>query len=574
MKTKRIISLFLVTICLLSTMTIMAASPVSKIENRLNEISSTGLYRTGSKNNAGKCWKFLTSVSNQLFGVDIPATTNGGKGNPYWDCIGVAYSKEDVKALFKKAQPGDIYQVNGAALHTAMFYQVDNSGFKWYHSTGSPYQTVSIDSKTWNSSFFDQYDGSLRVEIYRCKNNVKSGSVDESVLFKWNVPYSEKDTAAYSVKTTSFEKLSDGTYTLYGTAVSSGVPIKGVGMYIGTENSIKRMTKLGSDTGFSYSVKMYYNTGKFGYDLAPGTTYYYCAYAQINDKEVPAGNICSFTTPPGSDEKVEPEGEIAFTSSSLRLEPGAGGIINIITVPEGQKVELTSSDTSVATVKKYTIMGVGPGTAVVTATMKYGGKTYTDTIDVTVEPYKITELPQVTVKTAEAKDVTKTSATLCGQAEASEGMTFEGCGMYLGTSQSNMTILGRDQGASKTNKVNFWYGTQKNGYALTPGTTYYYQAYAIAGGEAYWGSIKSFTTPAEEKADPTPPEKANTRTAIVSGTVGNLNINSRPASGYAIGMIPEGAKCTVYPDRTSGNWYWVEYNGMSGFAYSKYLKIQ
>ena len=67
---------------------------------------------------------------------------------------------------------------------------------------------------------------------------------------------------------------------------------------------------------------------------------------------------------------------------------------------------------------------------------------------------------------------------------------------------------------------------------------------------------------------------SKTRTGIIRGTDGSLVINSRPKAGYDIGYIPEGASCTVYPDKQSGNWYWVSYNGVSGYSYGKYIILQ
>lgn len=64
---------------------------------------------------------------------------------------------------------------------------------------------------------------------------------------------------------------------------------------------------------------------------------------------------------------------------------------------------------------------------------------------------------------------------------------------------------------------------------------------------------------------------SNTYTARVSGTDGELVINSKPSVGHDIGLIPEGEQCTVYPDKRSGNWSWVEYHGISGYSYSSYL---
>ena len=68
--------------------------------------------------------------------------------------------------------------------------------------------------------------------------------------------------------------------------------------------------------------------------------------------------------------------------------------------------------------------------------------------------------------------------------------------------------------------------------------------------------------------------KPTTRTGIISGTNGALAINSTAASGNQIGRIPEGSSCTVFTDRTNGNWYWVFYNGVAGYAYSKYITLQ
>ena len=60
-------------------------------------------------------------------------------------------------------------------------------------------------------------------------------------------------------------------------------------------------------------------------------------------------------------------------------------------------------------------------------------------------------------------------------------------------------------------------------------------------------------------------------TYYVKGTDGSLVINSRASAGYGIGSIPEGGKCTVDFSRSSGNWWYVTYNGVSGYSYKSYL---
>jgi hypothetical protein len=93
----------------------------------------------------------------------------------------------------------------------------------------------------------------------------------------------------------------------------------------------------------------------------------------------------------------------------------------------------------------------------------------------------------------------------------------------------------------------------------------------------------NFTTPAEKTTSTTPSNPSSTtvtniRTGVVTGTGSNyLAINDKPAASptYStkIGRIPPGATVTVYPDKQSGNWYWVSYNGVSGYAYSKYITL-
>lgn len=55
-----------------------------------------------------------------------------------------------------------------------------------------------------------------------------------------------------------------------------------------------------------------------------------------------------------------------------------------------------------------------------------------------------------------------------------------------------------------------------------------------------------------------------------------LAINDAPAASPSysnqIGRIPNGETCTVYPDKSSGSWLWVEYNGVQGYAYASYIE--
>lgn len=62
------------------------------------------------------------------------------------------------------------------------------------------------------------------------------------------------------------------------------------------------------------------------------------------------------------------------------------------------------------------------------------------------------------------------------------------------------------------------------------------------------------------------------RTAIVRTQGGNLNIRSAPNTNSAIlGKIPNGAEVTVTGQ--DGNWYTVQYGGITGYAFGQYLEL-
>ena len=55
-----------------------------------------------------------------------------------------------------------------------------------------------------------------------------------------------------------------------------------------------------------------------------------------------------------------------------------------------------------------------------------------------------------------------------------------------------------------------------------------------------------------------------------------LSVNDEPKSSKyctQLGTIPEGATCVVDTSKVSGNWWWVEYNGIQGWAYSSYITL-
>lgn len=138
-------------------------------------------------------------------------------------------------------------------------------------------------------------------------------------------------------------------------------------------------------------------------------------------------------------------------------------------------------------------------------------------------------------------------------------------GLYLGTSTSNMPGRGTDVINHNKNPFDIWYNVS----GLNSNTTYYYRFYAITStGATVWSDIKSFKTAGGPICN----------IGTVVGTNGGyLAINDKPVASpkYStqIGRIPPGGQVVVYPAKQSGNWYYVTYNGVSGYAFGKYIKL-
>ena len=164
-----------------------------------------------------------------------------------------------------------------------------------------------------------------------------------------------------------------------------------------------------------------------------------------------------------------------------------------------------------------------------------------------------------------ASNVSQTNAQLNASISYSGNHPSE-VGVYFGNSADSMRKVGSDAINHNKNPFDMWYSLNKYGVTLSPGTTYYYKMYAIMDGREVTSSVQSFTTPAQVNS--------NLVTARVSGTPGGLAINSQPNQYTKIGRMDEGVYCTIDLSRTSGNWYYVTYNGVSGYAYNRYLGIQ
>lgn len=104
---------------------------------------------------------------------------------------------------------------------------------------------------------------------------------------------------------------------------------------------------------------------------------------------------------------------------------------------------------------------------------------------------------------------------------------------------------------------------------LSAGTYFLkYSASDESGSSVVWVS-DAFTVVAQTSSNPT-----ETGVVLIPDSFENLSIRTGPSTSYElIGSMNHTAKCTVYTDKTQNGWYYVEYNGIKGYAAGNYIYL-
>ena len=113
------------------------------------------------------------------------------------------------------------------------------------------------------------------------------------------------------------------------------------------------------------------------------------------------------------------------------------------------------------------------------------------------------EKEPVEIQNNSVADITETNAKLSAKVLNNyQKVTEVGC--YLGKSQNHLNYKASDKVNITDVYTNVWYENIPTEFsvALEPGTTYYYQFYAVVNGQTYTGSVGSFTTKKAENKDP------------------------------------------------------------------------
>lgn len=108
----------------------------------------------------------------------------------------------------------------------------------------------------------------------------------------------------------------------------------------------------------------------------------------------------------------------------------------------------------------------------------------------------------INVDTVEPRCVTETSAILSGSVYKPKDVAVESCGIYFGTSESQMTKYVNNKYTASTNTygISFDFYTSNGGanptldIQLVKNSTYFYLFYCVVGGVEYKGELKKFST--------------------------------------------------------------------------------
>ena len=111
------------------------------------------------------------------------------------------------------------------------------------------------------------------------------------------------------------------------------------------------------------------------------------------------------------------------------------------------------------------------------------------------------EKPKASFGDEKVTDKTETNGTFRGVLYNPTGIQPSEVGCYIGTSSSNMKLLGRDTFVYNQSELDVYYNANDEGMMLEPGTKYYFQFYAIIGGEKVEGKKRSITTKEAPKVE-------------------------------------------------------------------------
>ncbi|MBO5050220.1 MAG: InlB B-repeat-containing protein [Oscillospiraceae bacterium] len=302
--------------------------------------------------------------------------------------------------------------------------------------------------------------------------------------------------------------------------LSAGMNARKAGFYIGTNanyltKSKKELTVKNTDLskGVSFQISDY------GFELQPGTKYYYRFYCVINGYEV-CSKVASFTTKGKAGQpttNINPKwssykaASITQNSATISAKVTYGKSVKVDRV--GFYLGTTSNNLKKSTV--YDAVNANRSSSTISYNLEkkgvdlnpnttyyyqfyaiVGGKEYKSA----VKSFKTKAGQQdtalnLTWSQYSAASITQNGATISAKVTYGKSVKVDRVGFYLGTTSNNLkksTVYDAVNANRSSSTIS--YNLEKKGVDLNPNTTYYYQFYAIVGGKEYKSAVKSFKT--------------------------------------------------------------------------------
>ena len=574
---KKIICSMLVIIMLLSTITSIAASKISKEDVTKTKDYVINWYNSGKYYQYGHCQGFVNQCWKRSLGGTWNSTCCARKG---WDEFGVSSSNSDIpvgaSVYFARSKgstcsscgqyPGHaaFYIGNGEIIHVYNRV-VDSNGNQVYMDSAKTKKAGYIRRTTIDDVINDGYTYSGWG--WHSDKELEGGNVCSH-------SYTDPNTELCNNCGNKFQRIETSESKKYVVNANSinlrSVPYSKVGVsngkaYAGevVTSSINVINMYGNKW-----VKITNSKGQTGYT-------YLGNLKEYSEPQTSSLNI-DLTKYPTSLKQGSNFGLRGTVSSNYNVKQIKGYILNGNTTVQSTVDNLNKKSVDVSGINLnnnliFNYLGAGNYTLVVEATDS-SGKT------VTIKKYF--EVYANQTKTASSLSinlvrypVTLKQGTSFGlRGSVDSNYTIAKVRGYVKNSTGSVVLSSTD--TPNSTSMNIQYADLNNSLVfnkLSSGNyTMIVEATDTSGRVVT--ATKNFTVQGN-----TAPTTTNTRTGIVNipSRWTDLSIRTGPSTNYQIvGGMPHGARCTVYTDKASKGWYYVEYNGVQGYAAGNRINLQ
>lgn len=581
---KKIIGLCLTFTLLLGCIstTVMAAGKISKEDVAKTTDYVINWYNSGEYYQYGHCQGFVNQCWKRALGGSWSSTCCARKG---WDAFGVSKSKDDIPVgasiYFSKNKgskcsgcgnyPGHaaFYIGNGEIIHVYNRV-VDSNGKQVYMDSAKTKKAGYIRRTTIDAVINDGYTylgwgwhSNKELEV----GNVCSHSYTDpntELCSKCGVKYQRIEKSENKKYIVNAKSINLRTVPYSKAGGSNGVSYAGEIV----TSSLNVINMYGNEW-----VKISNNNGQSGYTSIENLKEY---------SEPKASSLkINLTKYPTSLKKGSNFGLRGTVSSNYNVKQIKGYILNGNTTVQSTVDTLNKKTVDVSGIKLnnnliFNNLGTGNYTLVVEATDS-SGRTVTvkKYFDVYVEQTKIASTLAINLARYPVTLKQGTSFGLRGSVDSN--YTIVKVRGYVKNS-SGSTVLSSTDTPNSTS-MNIQYADLNNSLVfnkLSPGN-YTMVVEATDNSGRVVTATKNFTVQGNSTQQTI--NTSNNGTGVqgvvnIPSSWTDLSIRSGPSTNYqVVGGMPQGAKCTVYPDKTSNGWYYVNYNGIWGYASGKQITL-